>query len=187
MELVVRELTEDLWLALEDLFATTGPVGRCWCMYWRIGSTYRSRSPDANKESFHKVVSAGPPPGLLAFDDDIAVGWCQVTPRDALPALDRTRRLARVDDKPVWSISCFYIRKGYRRRRVTSALIEAALVTARRAGAVAVEAYPLDAELTPSASHTGYFTTFERAGFTTVARHEPSRPIMRFVFRSPAD
>ena len=186
MELVVRELTEDLWPELEDLFATTGPVGRCWCMYWRIGSTYRGRTADANKESFHEVVSAGPPPGLLAFDDDIAVGWCQVTPRDALPALDRTRRLARVDDKPVWSISCFYIRKGYRREGVTSALINAALVTARRAGAVAVEAYPLDAELTPSASHTGYLTTFERAGFATVVRHVPSRPIMRFEFASPA-
>jgi hypothetical protein len=112
MELVVRELTPELWPAVEDLFATTGPVGRCWCMYWRIGSTYRDRSPDANKEAFRGVVYDGPPPALLAFDDDIAVGWCQLTPRDALPALDRTPRLRRVDDTPVWSISCFYTRKG---------------------------------------------------------------------------
>lgn len=182
MELVVRELTPELWPALEDLFATTGPVGRCWCMYWRIGSTYRDRSPDANKEAFRSVVYDGPPPGLLAFDDDIAVGWCQLTPRDALPTLDRTPRLKRVDDTPVWSISCFYIRKGYRRQGVTSTLIAAALETARRAGAVAVEAYPLDGDLTPSASHTGYASTFERAGFTTVARHVPARPIMRYEF-----
>ena len=80
----------------------------------------------------------------------------------------------------MWSISCFYIRKGHRRHGVTSVLITAALETARRAGAVAVEAYPLDAELTPSTSHTGYASTFARAGFTTVARHVPSRPIMRY-------
>jgi GNAT superfamily N-acetyltransferase len=180
MDVDVRELTEELWPALEDLFATTGPVGRCWCMYWRIGSEYRHRPPDANKQSFHKVVSDGPPPGLLALDEERAVGWCQLTPRDALPALDRTKRLARVDDEPVWSISCFYIRKGYRRQGVTSALITAAIETARRAGAVAVEAYPLDAELTPSTSNTGYASTFARRGFTTVARHVPSRPIMRY-------
>lgn len=96
------------------------------------------------------VVSDGPPPGLLALDDEKAVGWCQLTPRDALPALDRTWRLRRVDDSPVWSISCFYIRKGYRRQGVTSVLITAALETARRSGAVAVEAYPIDAEQTPS-------------------------------------
>jgi GNAT superfamily N-acetyltransferase len=184
MELVVRELTADLWPALEDHFATNGPVGRCWCMYWRIGSKYRCRSPDANKEAFRIVVSDGPPPGLLALDDEKAVGWCQLTPRDALPTLDHTWRLRRVDDAPVWSISCFYIRKGYRRQGVTSVLITAALETARRSGAVAVEAYPLDAELTPSTSHTGFASTFERAGFATVARHVSSRPIMRYEFGS---
>jgi hypothetical protein len=37
---------------------------------------------------------------LLAFDGDVAVGWCQLTPREALPWLDRTWRLKRVDDVP---------------------------------------------------------------------------------------
>ena len=86
----------------------------------------------------------------------------------------------------MWSISCFYIRNGYRKKGVTAALIAAALEAAENAGAPAVEAYPLDADLTPSTSHTGFVSTFERAGFVTVARHVPSRPIMRFEFRSPS-
>jgi len=36
-----------------------------------------------------------------------------------------------VDDVAVWSLSCFYVRKGYRRRDVTSALITAALQAAK--------------------------------------------------------
>ncbi len=183
MDRVIRELTPDLWPALEDLFDTSGAVGRCWCMYWRIGSRYRDVDRDANKAAFRKVLDDGPPPGLLAFDDDVAVGWCQLTPRDALPWLDRTWRLRRVDEVPVWSISCFYVRKGYRRQRVASAMITAAVDAAKRAGAPAVEAYPLDADLTPSTSHTGYATTFKRAGFKIVGRHVPSRPIMRYDFR----
>jgi GNAT superfamily N-acetyltransferase len=186
MELVVRELTPDLWPALEDLFETNGPVGRCWCMYWRLGSRYRQRHPDANKESLRKLVEDGPPPGLLAFDDSVAVGWCQLTPRDALPWLENAWRLKRVDDAPVWSISCFYVRIGYRKKGVTTALIGAALKAAENAGVSALEAYPLYADLTPSTSHTGYASTFERAGFVTVARNVPSRPIMRFEFE-PAD
>jgi GNAT superfamily N-acetyltransferase len=181
MELDVREMTSELWPALEDLFGASGAVGGCWCMYWRIGNKYRHRPSDANKSEFRAIVEQGPPLGLLAFDDDIAVGWCQLTPRDDLPWLDRTWRLKRVDDTPVWAISCFYIRKGYRRKGVATTLINAALEAATRAGAVAVEAYPLDAKLTPSASHTGYATTFEHAGFETVARVVPSRPIMRYV------
>jgi GNAT superfamily N-acetyltransferase len=70
--------------------------------------------------------------------------------------MDRTWRLKRVDEVPVWSLSCFYVRKGYRKQGVTSALITAALEAAKRAGASALEAYPLDANLTPSASFTGY-------------------------------
>jgi GNAT superfamily N-acetyltransferase len=91
-----------------------------------------------------------------------------------------------VDHVPVWSISCFYVRVGYRRQGVTSALISAALKVAKRAGAAAVEAYPLDADKTPSSSWTGYATTFKRAGFKVVARHVPARPIMRHALKTIA-
>ena len=129
-------------------------------------------------------MERGPPPGLLAFDGDMPVGWCQLTPREAVPWFDRTWRLKRVDDLAVWSLSCFYVRKSCRRKGVMSALIAAALKAARKAKAPALEAYPLDAELTPSASWTGYASTFARAGFKTVARHVPPRPIMRHDLNS---
>jgi GNAT superfamily N-acetyltransferase len=184
MKLRIRPLTPDLWPALEDLFGESGAVGGCWCMYWRIGRVIRKRPRDRNKAAFREVVKRGPPPGLLAFDGDLAVGWCQLTPRDAVPWLDRTWRLKRVDDVPVWSISCFYVRIGYRRRGVTSALIAAALQAAKRAKAPALEAYPLDAVETPSASGTGYASTFARAGFKTVARRTQPRPIMRYDLKT---
>ncbi|RIQ15977.1 GNAT family N-acetyltransferase [Jiangella rhizosphaerae] len=149
-------------------------------MAWRLGPAYRRRDPAANRDDFHAVVSGGPPPGLLALDEDgRAVGWCQVTPRAAVPALDRPWRVRPVDDVPVWAITCFYIRKGHRRRGVTSALVEAAVAWAREAGAPAVEAYPLDGAVSPSSTSTGYASTFRRAGFREVARRSPERPIMR--------
>src|SRR6266851_95329 len=83
------------------------------------------------------------------------------------------------NDLPVWSLSCLYVRIGYRRKGVTSALIAAALKVAKRAHAPALEAYPLDASKTPSASGTGYATTFARAGFKTVASPTAPPPIMR--------
>jgi len=179
MDLNILPLTPDLWPALVDLFGDKGAVSGCWCMYWRIGSQYRRRPGEANKEEFHQVVKNGPPPGLLALNGDLPVGWCQLTPRESLPWLDQTWRLKRVDDVPVWSLSCLYVRKGYRKRGVTTALIKAALQAARQAGAPALEAYPLDANLSPSSTGTGFVSTFERLGFKTVARHVAPRPIMR--------
>ena len=177
--LAVRPLTPDLWPALERLFDTKGPCSRCWCMAGRIGAAYRKRPAGANKAAFRAVVEDGPPPGLLAFDGELPVGWCQVTPRDEVPALDRVPHLKRVDDAAVWSLSCFYVRIGYRRKGVSKALLGEALRMAKRADAPALEAYPFDAAVSPSASSTGYATTFERAGFKVVARRIAARPIMR--------
>jgi GNAT superfamily N-acetyltransferase len=179
MNLRIRPLTPDLWPALEDLFGQNGACYGCWCMYWRIGNAYRKSPREKNKAAFYEIVKRGPSPGLLAFDGDLPVGWCQLTPRHALPWLERSWRLKRVDNLRVWSISCFYVRKGYRKKGITSALIAAAVKAAKKAGAPALEAYPLDARLTPSSSGTGYATTFARAGFKVVGRHVPPRPILR--------
>lgn len=186
MKLAVRPLTPDLWPALEDLFGSLGACNGCWCMYWRIGAEYRKRPRDQNKKDFRKIVNDGPPPGLLAFQGDLAVGWCQLTPRDSLPLIDRNWRLRRIDDVPVWCISCFYVRIGYRRKGVTTAFIKAALRYAKAHGARALEGYPLDAELTPSSSSTGYATTFEREGFRIIGRNFAPRPILRYEFKARA-
>ena len=85
MKLKIRPLTPDLWPALEDLFSDSAVCQRCWCMYWRTGPNYRKIPGNANKSQFRKAVKQGPPPGLVAFDGDIPVGWCQLTPRAALP------------------------------------------------------------------------------------------------------
>ncbi len=188
MKLIVRPLTPDLWPALKDLFGENGASNGCWCLYWRIGSAYRKRPRDKNKAAFREIVKRGPSPGLLAFDRDVAVGWCQLTPRDALPWLERARLLQRVDDVPVWSISCFYVRRGYRKQGVMSALIAAALKAAKRAKAPALEAYPVDTNAPDSTANvfTGIASIFARAGFKTVACRVPSRPIMRHDLKTIA-
>src|SRR4051794_29974547 len=100
MKLRIVPLTDDLWPAVEDLFGEKGACNGCWCMYWRIGAEYRRQPPEANKAAFREVVRDGPPPGLLAFQGDIPVGWCQLTPRSSLDWLEKSRPLRRVDTVP---------------------------------------------------------------------------------------
>lgn len=177
-KLVIEPLTTSHWSAFVDLLDQGGPAGRCWCVA-PMGIDYRKRPAADNRADMRRAVKQGPPPGLLALRDKIAVGWCRVTPRDAVPGLDGAFRTRRVDDVPVWSISCFYIRKGHRRRGVMAALITAAVDYARAAGAPAIEAHPLDGAVSPSATNTGYASTFLSAGFSEIARRSPERPIMR--------
>ena len=181
-KLTIRPLTPELWPALEDLFGSNGANSGCWCMWWRLGSgRIRVANTNENRVAFRRVVRNGPPPGLLAFDGDLPVGWCQVTPRESLPRLDRSGVLARVDDLPVWSLSCFYVRRGYRQQGVMTALIAAAVKHAKTNRAPALEAYPWDERGKPGSAgvYTGIRSAFAKAGFTEVARRRPDRPIMR--------
>ncbi len=178
----VRPLTPDLWPQLEELFGSVGACAGCWCMYWRIGSAYTKRPRDENRKAFRALVKKGPPPGLLVFEGELPVGWAQVTPRNALPGLDRARFTKRVDDTPVWSLSCFCVRKGYRGRGVSKALIDAAIAYAKKQKAPALEAYPMKTageKRSNSGMYTGSASSFAKAGFKTVAEPAAHRPIMR--------
>ena len=187
MDFTVKPVTSAQWPALEDLFGRSGASNGCWCMYWRIGPRYRDRPRADNKEDLRQLAASGRPPGLLAFDRDRAVGWCELAPRAELAWLARTRYLGLVDDLPVWSVPCFYVRSSHRGLGVMDALIEAALPTAASAGAPALEAYPVD---TAVPSHTGNLfpgiaAVFARHGFEVVARRKPDRPVMRKLLGTP--
>jgi GNAT superfamily N-acetyltransferase len=181
MDYMISPLTAERWPALEELFGRAGGSNGCWCMYWRIGPRYHDRPRADNQHDLRQLATSGRPPGLLAFDGKLAVGWCALAPRAELAWLARTRHLAPSDDLPVWSIPCFFVRRGYRRRGVMAALIQAAVDVAAVAGAPALEAYPVD---TTVPGHTGNLfpgvaSAFARHGFQVIARHRPDRPVMR--------
>jgi len=181
VELTVRPLTLELWPALEDLFGKSGASNGCWCMYWRLGPGYHERLRELNKEALRDLAASGRSNGLLALDGDLAVGWCDLAPRAELEWLAHARGLGPVDDLPVWSVPCFYIRRKYRGQGITGVLIDAAVEHAAANGAPAVEAYPVDTSV-PSHTgnlYTGIASVFAGHGFAVVARRRPDRPIMR--------
>jgi GNAT superfamily N-acetyltransferase len=186
MPLTIMPLTTAQWPALVDLFGRSGASNGCWCMYWRIGPGYHDRPREENKRDLERLAAAAQPPGLVALDGETAVGWCEVAPRADLTWLARARHLQPVDDLPVWSVPCFYIRRTHRRQGVTSALIEASIEMAASAGAPALEAYPIDTEVPGHTGnlYTGLASAFARHGFKVVARRKPDRPIMRRVLSS---
>jgi GNAT superfamily N-acetyltransferase len=101
--------------------------------------------------------------------------------------LDRSRVLARVDDAPVWSVTCFFVARKYRYSGLTVALLRAAVEHARRRGACVVEGYPIDpagGKTADAFAYTGLESAFRDAGFVEVLRRSPTRPIMRAVMRA---
>jgi GNAT superfamily N-acetyltransferase len=186
-KLAIVPVTPDRWPDLERLFGARGACGGCWCMAWRLPHREYERGKGArNKRAFKRLVTSGDVPGLLAYIGDEPVGWCSVAPRSTFAFLERSRILKPLDEKPVWSVSCLFVLRPYRRRRISVKLLEAAVDFARRKGAPAIEGYPNDptAPLPDTFAWTGLASAFERAGFVEVARRSSRRPIMRRTFRS---
>ncbi len=186
-DLTFKPVTLDVWPDFEALFEEPGIQDGCWCMYWRIRRADCQRHYGAgNKQAFKAIIESGQVPGILAYLNGRPIGWCAIAPREATPTLDRSRTLKRIDDQPVWSITCFFVSKPYRQQGLTERLIEAAIAHAREQGAQTVEAYPLLDEITkllPYERYMGIQSTFERVGFQEVARRTDRRPIMRYIIQ----
>lgn len=165
--------TLDRWADVVTLLGGDGERG-CWCQSWRGSDSPIGRGEPARNRMLlaSQVETEDFAPGLIAYLDGEPVGWCGLGPRAAMPRLVRSRTIPSVDDLPVWSLGCFRIRVGYRRRGVARALLAGAVDYARRMGAPAIEAYPIDAEgerVDVGFGFVGFTSTFEAAGFRRVA------------------
>jgi GNAT superfamily N-acetyltransferase len=182
--LEIHPLTSDRWEDIAALFGERGACGGCWCMWWRLArSAFVKGKGAGNRRSLRRIVGAGGVPGLIAYYDGTPAGWCSVAPREDYPVLSRSRVLAPVDDRPVWSIVCFFVAKPFRRTGLTAALIEGALAYAKKKGAAIVEGYPVEPKrgaIPDAFAYTGLASSFRRAGFAEVARRSATRPFMRY-------
>ncbi|MBF8289893.1 MAG: GCN5-related protein N-acetyltransferase [Chloroflexi bacterium] len=110
-------------------------------------------------------------PGLIAYFDGEPLGWCGLGPRAAMPRLVNSRTIPWPNEPAVWSIGCFVVRAGYRRRGVARSLLGGAVAYALSMGAPAIEAYPIDpagARVSTAFGFVGFVSTFEAAGFRRV-------------------
>ncbi|MGB7061429.1 MAG: GNAT family N-acetyltransferase [Candidatus Zixiibacteriota bacterium] len=182
-DLEFHPLTIDRWKDLENLFGDRGACGGCWCMWWRLKrSEFERQKGKKNKAALKKIVKSGQAPGILAYSEGKAIAWCSIGPRDTFPALERSRVLKRIDDKPVWSVVCLFIAKGFRRKGVSAAILKAAVAFAKKIGVRIVEGYPIEPKKGrwPDAFvWTGLPSAYLKAGFKEVHRGSPTRPIMR--------
>lgn len=180
-------VTKDRWKDFELLFGEKGACAGCWCMYWRTTQkVLDSQKGAGNKRAIKKIIFDGNVPGILAYQDELPVGWCAVAPRSEYIRLENSRILKPVDDKPVWSVTCFFINRKIRNTGLSVELLNASKKFVKSNGGKIMEGYPIEPKenkMPDAFAWVGLSRAFIKAGFKEVARRSETRPIMRFTVR----
>jgi GNAT superfamily N-acetyltransferase len=188
----VEPLTRDRWHDLVELFERPGAsIARgCYCMAYRRSGKHEPPAgvthSESNKRALKALVDRGVVPGLIGYENGRPVGWISLGPREDYARLERSPVMKPVDEKPVWSIVCFFVDAKSRHQGVAEALLKVAMQWAREHGVTLLEAYPCDkrAKSSDDSMWFGAKPMFDRAGFVEVARRKPARPVMRKTIRA---
>ena len=196
-DLTIVPANQASWADLSAIFGTVGHPGRCNCQRFKTrGWFWGQGTPEDRQDRLREQANCDDPEatsttGLVAYLGGEPVGWVAVEPRTeyprllGLPTVWRGRHEDKADNG-VWSVTCFVVRKGYRKRGITYALAAATVGYARANGASALEAYAMRTqpgkEITWGELHVGAVQAFAEAGFSEVSSPSVRRVVMRVDF-----
>ena len=198
-QLTVVPASQATWADLAAVFGTVDS-GRCNCQRFKTRGWFWDQATDEQRRARLRDQAncddpdAGDTTGLVAYltDGHVPVGWVAVEPRTeyprllGLPTVWKGRPAEDKEDDGVWSVTCFVVRKGYRRRGLSYALAAATVPYARANGARALEGYAMRTqpgrEITWGELHVGAVQAFADAGFTEVSAPSVRRVVMRVEF-----
>lgn len=172
MAFTVEPLTPARFEDFADVINPGRRATHCWCLSHRLPAREIEALGHGSRETAMRALSARRSrPGVVGYADGTPVGWVHISPRSEIPRLVSSALITPVDDVAVWSIICTVIRSGHRKQGHTTPLLEGAVDHARRRGAPAVEAYPVDTEggrIDTTMAFVGTRAMFENAGFRVV-------------------
>lgn len=185
MKIITKEVTPALWPWIEELFGSNGACGGCWCQAWRIekGENWKDIQGDTAKRRFKKGITKETTFGIIAFDGDKPVGWCNFGPRNSYPRINRARTLKCDDAELVWSIPCFFVKNKYRGKGVATAMLNHALKALKKKKVKIAEGYPTKPDKNgiyiTGFAWTGTISMFEKAGFFIAGNPDGGKRRMR--------
>lgn len=180
-------VTADRFEDFADVINPNRRAQHCWCVPHRLRNAEVRELGDGDRElAMRALCHRDTPPGILAYQDDEPVGWCNVGARDDMPKLVHSALIRPLDELPVWSIVCVVVRGGHRKQGVSARLIDGAVEFAASRGAPAIESYPVDpsGRMDTTMAFVGTRRMFERSGFKVVGQTEAKASKMpRLVMR----
>lgn len=182
-----KPLCRDTWQDFEELFIKYhGVRGGCWCAaYLTFSSEFQKMSKDDRYDYHKKLCMDGLAQGIIVYNADQPIGWCQFGSADVVRRFNRGRDYSKlqisIDDKPDYRISCVFVDKKYRKLGISKYALKAALNEISINGGGVVEVFPFDPEHIGTARmrFNGSVKFFTEMEFKKVAKLGTTTYLMR--------
>ncbi|MBF4161506.1 GNAT family N-acetyltransferase [Nocardioides acrostichi] len=176
----------------DDVAAVLGAGGaaKCRCQALKVaGWIWRDTTQQQRDAALVEQTACGtdgPTAGLIGYVDGEPAGWVAVEPRENYPRIwSRRQPWMRQDPelKGVWSVTCFVVRRGWRKTGLMYELAAATVEYGEQTGAQVLEGYPME----PAPGKTviwdeasvGLLPVFLEAGYEVVASPTLRRRVVR--------
>lgn len=177
--------TEDVEAVFEG-----GGARKCRCQGMKVpGWIWRDTTQAERDDALLEQTAcgtSGPTSGLIGYVDGEPAGWVAVEPRENYPRLwSRKQPWMRMDPEleGVWSVTCFVIRKGWRKEGLMYELAQATVDHGEQAGARILEGYPIEPPPGKTViwdeASVGLLQVFLEAGYEVVASPTLRRRVVR--------
>ncbi|MDE5747855.1 MAG: GNAT family N-acetyltransferase [Acetatifactor sp.] len=199
MNLTIKPLTKSTIADFFDFFdnrafSDGSPYAPCYCNCFhltadevRTGISERSETLGggfeglrlALRESAEQLINEGVMHGYLAYEDDLAIGWCNANDQQnyiRVGSFDPGKRqeedycISSEEKGKVKSLVCFEIAPGYRGKGIAKALLQRVCEDARAEGYEWIEVYPQETDAYSVLDFTGPVEMYKNTGFEEVRR-----------------
>jgi ribosomal protein S18 acetylase RimI-like enzyme len=184
MEFTIKELSFNLTNDYLDFFdnlafSDDNPNGPCYCTSpfmdkiteEKMVSEFGNDIKGTIRRYAVEMLKEGKIRGYLAFEGDIAIGWCNAADMESylafIPDIARQNKCGKT-----FSVVCFSIAPEYRGKGIATSFLNRVCSDAKSRGYSAVEGYvKLNNGLT-NYDYNGPTGLYEKAGFSKVARQD---------------
>ena len=174
MDIIIKPLTPDLlgdFLYYFDnvAFSDNPNWSTCYCHFYHFNGKNKhffKRTTEQNRESSKELILSRKMNGLIAFQNDKPVGWCNVNSKENYAKIPYKGETLDSESK-IASIICFIIAPAYRKQGIARKLLQFAFSHLKNNGYEMIEVYPRREEyLSDAHSYRGPVSLYTSEGFS---------------------
>ena len=182
--LEIVPLTPDTWAMYDAMILRhNGILGGCRCLWFHPDSEERGKGAEGNRPMKKLYAERCVAHAALVVDGDEAVAWAEYGTPGELPNIHhRKQHDAEADLVPDYRVTCIFVDKRYRRRRLAEKALLGAVDLIAQAGGGIVEGYPHvpgEKKMSSSFLYNGTRAMCERCGFDFVRPKGLKNTVMR--------